>query len=138
MLWFQQSAPDLVQDRLMDAFKDDGTMIRQRLPDKWSPRAGPVPMVTVAGDGQQVAARGTDRELVRVTVHADSQPRARKVMSVIDSFLTTPGIQFLGFSISRSGGSGLISGPDSLSGGYFASATYVVGTSRRKVDTHGT
>lgn len=133
--WKQQDAPQIIRDRLRKAFRDDGERIRGSLPDKWTPAQGPT--ITVAADGPQRSAKGTDRELVRVTVRYLDPHTARKIMTDIDGFLTTPGIQLLGVSIIRNRGTGLISGPDSLVGGYFASATYSVGTTR-KVKTNGT
>lgn len=128
-MWTQQDAPQLLRDRLRDAIPGSGELIRAELPAGWTPRDGPV--CTVVGDGPQSSARGTDRELVRVTVRSDELPWAREVMTEIDAYLTTPGLNILGFSISRTGGSGLISGPDPLVGGCFASATYSVGTTRK-------
>lgn len=131
MLWFQQDAPSLVQDLLLQAYGDDGTRIRATLPEKWSPRTGPVPMVTVSSDGVQRSANGTDRELVRVAVHADSLPRARALMAEIDAWLTTPKVETLFFAIHRGKGLGLRVGPNSLNGGFIAACTYAVGTTRR-------
>ena len=137
MLWLQQDAAQIVRDKLRDVIPDGAEFVRAELPEGWTPRAGPV--CTVHADGSQAAPPGTDRELVRVTVRAEDQPRARRIMTEIDAFLTTPGFHFLGFSISRNRGTGLLSGPDSLVGGYFASATYEIATSRkRKVMNHGT
>ena len=133
-LWMGQDAPDILLTRLTDALRDDGTVVRTSVPDGWTPGDGY--LVIVNGDGPQRSARGTDRELVRVTCRARDQWTARKIMQLIDSWLTTPGIQFLGLSIIRSRGTGIISGPDSLVGGAFASATYSVGTTR-KVVSHG-
>lgn len=134
-LWLQQDAPQLLRDRLRDFLQDPrGELVRAALPDKWSPRDGP--MVVVTESGPQPSETGTDQELVNVTVRARDLPTARKTLTTIDGFLTTPGLQFLGFSISRTRGTRPIFGPDSLVGGYFASRVYSVGTTR-KVHKHG-
>ena len=130
-LWMGQDAPQIMRVRLRNALRDDGTIVRSTVQDGWTPADGY--RVIVNGDGPQSSERGTDRELVRVTCRAHDQPTARKIMQAIDAWLTTPGIQFLGLSIIRSRGTGIISGPDSLVGGYFASATYSVGTTRKVV-----
>lgn len=136
MLWMQQDAPQLIRDKLRKVLEVGSDVVRASVPNKWSPLNGQFPMITVDSDGPQRSERGTDRELVRVTCRMPDLVQSRKLMGEIDAFLTTPGFHFLGVSISRSQGTGLITGPDSLLGGYFASATYSVGTTR-KVKTNG-
>lgn len=129
MFWFQQDAPTLMLTKIQQALGDDSTQVLDQVPDKWTPRDGPI--VTVIADGQQQSVPGTDQELVRVTVRAGVLTAARKIMTDIDAYLTTPGIHLLGFSISKTRGTKLIAGPDSLVGGYFASRVYSVGTTRK-------
>lgn len=134
MFWFQQDAAELMRSKIKQALGASGDRVLEEIPDKWTPRDGPI--ITVVADGPQKSATGTDQELVRVTVRAGVLSAARKIMTDIDSYLTTPGIHLLGFSISKTRGTKLIAGPDSLVGGYFASRTYVVGTTR-KVKNNG-
>ncbi|QRV71418.1 tail terminator protein [Corynebacterium phage CL31] len=129
--WLQQDAPTMLRTKIQQGIGDDGSKVKAELPDGWTPRDGPV--ITVVSDGGQRAAVGTDRELVRVTVRAGALVPARKIMTEIDSYLTTPGIHLLGFSISKTQGTPIIAGPDSLVGGYFASRVFSVGTTRKKV-----
>lgn len=131
MLWEQKDAPSLIQSALQDALDDDGVLVRFALPKGWTPRKGPNPVITVGSAGSQLSPRGTDVELVRVTVHSDQLPRARQIMQRIDAWLLTPKFQFLGCSILRGRGLGLTSGPNSLDGGFMATCTYAVATTRR-------
>lgn len=131
MLWVQRDAPKLVREYLRAALHDDGTVVRAFVEDGWSPRDGPV--VAVVGDGPQASPNATDAELVRVVVRARSLPLARRYMTAIDGLMTTPGSP-RGFFIARNRGTGLISGPDDATNGFFASCTYLVGTSRKVID----
>lgn len=127
--WVQQDAPQILRNRLRQAFPKSQDLFHAELPDKWTARDGPI--VTIASDGPQTSAAGTDKELVRVTCRHIDLPRARQLFTQIDAFLTSPGINTLGFSIPRRAGTGLVVGPDSLIGGYFASRVYSVGTTRK-------
>ncbi|MCS5479834.1 hypothetical protein NYP18_09195 [Corynebacterium sp. YIM 101645] len=122
-----------MRDRLRKALPGHGDMIAAELPDGWNRRKTPI--VVVAPDGPQRSVPGNDTELVRVTARAPDLPRARRMMTHIDGYLTTPGQGFLGFSISPA--TRLTAGPDSLVGGSFASCVYRVAT-HRKVKSHGT
>ncbi|AKF28184.1 hypothetical protein YH66_11810 [[Brevibacterium] flavum] len=134
MFWFQQDAPTLLRMKIKQAMGEQADRVVEEVPDGWTPRDGPI--ITVVADGPQRSAQATDQELVRVTVRSGVHSASRKIMTDIEAFFTTPGIHLLGFSISKSRGTKLISGPDSFFGGYFASRVYGVGTTR-KVKNNG-
>lgn len=128
-LWVQQPADEKLRKAIRDAFGPDlpPGKIRDRMPDKWTPQDGPVVIVT--SDGTTRAGNPT-RELVRVLVRASSALWARKLLSLIDGYLMSP---YVLIGIPRRPATGLIVGPDSRVGGFYASTTYAVDLPRKKV-----
>lgn len=122
IVWVQQDGPQRMRELLRQVMgKSWEKRVRAAMPEKWTPADGPV--VTVVGDGTPVAQAAWSKEAVRVTVRAESLPRARRILSEIDAYLVTPG--FRG-GLGVSAGAGIIALPDSKSGGFMASATYSV------------
>lgn len=125
-IWVQKDGPQLVRDDLRRAIPEPG-YVRADMPAGWTPADGP--RCTVQSDGTTYSGRGHTKELVRVTVHAQDGPAARRIMQDIDGYLVTPAIHRLGYSISPA--TGIIAGPDSRLGGWVSSATYGVTTNRK-------
>lgn len=81
----QRNAPQIVRDGLRAA---SDYPVRAELPDRWSPRDGPV--ITVTGDGTPRSQRSWTRENVRVAVYTTNEPHARDLGGQIDAFLLNP------------------------------------------------
>lgn len=129
MFWFQQDAPTMVRSKVAEFLGDQGHLVHEIMPPKWTPRDGPI--ITVVSDGPQPSQSPTDVELVRITVRSGVLSFSRKVLTDIESFLTTPGLHLLGFSVSKKLGTRLIAGPDSKIGGTYASRVFAISTTRK-------
>lgn len=126
MKWVQPDNAQRVRDWLRKRVDGDGR-IRSQVPEKWTPRDGPV--VTVVSDGTPISERGYVTEIVRVTVHGVDAPSTRRLMADIDSVLLTP-LARLGAGFSITPATGLIVVKDSKLGGWVSSVTYRVTTNR--------
>lgn len=126
-LWAQQDAAQMVRD-LLRKNADDPKMIVAHMPDRW--HRGKPAVIVVESDGVSRTSRGFTKEIVRIRVQAKDGPAARKLITLVDAFLTTPSPQR--FNIAIRPATGIIAGPDSRIGGWYASATYTV-VSNRKV-----
>ena len=100
---------------------------KQYLPDKWNPNMGVA--VVVADDATQVQETSFDRVMVRVTVHAPTFDGARKLGRNIHNYLLSP-MGGLGLGIDKRRSTGVIVAPDSLAGGWVATASYSCGMSK--------
>lgn len=100
---------------------------RQYLPDGWNPNHGVA--VVIADDATQVQETSYDRVMVRVTVHAPTFDGARKWARNIHTYLLSP-LGGLGLGIDRRRSTGVIVSPDSLAGGWVATASYSCGMSK--------
>ena len=100
---------------------------QQHLPDGWNPNHGVA--VVVADDATQVQETSFDRVMVRVTVHAPTFDGARKWARNIHNYLFSP-MGGLGLGIDRRRSTGVIVSPDSLAGGWVATASYSCGMSK--------
>lgn len=117
----QIDAEQLVRNNIREMV-DDHEMVRDELPDGWSPSKGIV--IVVQGDGTTDSQTAFTEELVRVSVHGESRPDVRSVMSQIDD-----NIQGNMFRLSLTSATtviGLMVTPSSLRGGYVASVTYKI------------
>lgn len=126
MFAVQIDAPDVVRRALRARI--DGAPVRSELPAGWVPDDGVV--VVVVGDGTPVSERAWTRENVRVSVHGRFLPVVRKVASEIDALLLIPGV-VPGVSVSP--GPSLVVDRDESAGGFIASVTVRVATTRRVV-----
>lgn len=97
------------------------------LPDKWNPSRGAA--VVVSDDAGQAIGAVHDRSLVRVSVHHPSFDGARKLARNIHTFLLSP-IGGLGLGIDKGLSTNVVVAPDSLAGGFVATASYSVGLSK--------
>lgn len=97
------------------------------LPDGWNPNHGVA--VVVADDASQTRETAHDRAMVRVTVHAPTFDSARRWGRNIHTFLLSP-FGGLGLGISRTRSTGVPVAPDSLAGGFVATASYSCGMSK--------
>lgn len=97
------------------------------LPDGWNPNMGVA--VVVADDATQTQETAHDRTMVRVTVHAPDLATARKFGRNIHNYLLSP-LGGLGLGISKRRSTGVPVAPDSLAGGYVATASYSCGMSK--------
>lgn len=97
------------------------------LPSKWNPNLGVA--VVVADDASQIQESSHDRVLVRVSVHAPDFETARKWGRNLHSYLLSS-LGAMGLGISQSRSTGVIVAPDSLAGGFVATASYSCGMSK--------
>lgn len=104
-----------------------GWIHRQYLPDGWNPNHGVA--VVVADDASQVRETSWDRVMVRVTVHAPTFDGARKWARNIHNYLLSP-MGGLGLGIDKRRSTGVSVAPDSLAGGWVATASYSCGMSK--------
>ena len=123
-MWVQRDAEREMLDLLGDFIGDPGK-VTVALPDGWSPAKGD--HVTVESDGTPVSSKAWTRETIRVTVHGQNKPRVGRLMRLIDGYILTPR---MGHFLSVKPGAGVLVTPDSLVGGFVASATYRVATPR--------
>lgn len=97
------------------------------LPKTWNPDKGLA--IVVNDDASITNDTAHDRKMVRVSVHSHDYAAARKMARNIHSYFTSP-LGGLGLGISRRRSTGVIVGPDSLAGGYVATASFSCGTSK--------
>lgn len=121
--------PLMVFNHLKKALPDRGKewIYFHELPSGWNPNHGLA--VVVAEDLTTTDETSYDRVLVRVAVHGPTLNGARKLGRQIHQYLLSPMGGF-GLGISRTRSSGVIVGPDSLAGGYVATASFSCGTSK--------
>lgn len=101
---------------------EDPDTVRGTLPDGWSPQKGVI--ITVQSDGTQVSQTAWTEEAVRVSVHGDTKPLVRSILSNIDAQIQGTHIALGGVSVRTQ--LGMIVTPSSLRGGHIASITYVI------------
>ncbi|MGP9622533.1 hypothetical protein ACT3S7_06080 [Corynebacterium sp. AOP34-AQ2-28] len=79
----QQDAPLMVRSALRQAFPDHRFVAE--LPDSWTVSDGPV--VTVISAGTPRSSVPWSREQVLVTVYAEDEPTARRLVSEVEAYL---------------------------------------------------
>lgn len=120
----QKDAPLIIRRALRDVAD---VPVRSELPDKWSPRDGPV--IAVVGDGTPHTEKAWTRENVRVAVVASDEPTARDLAIQCDAYLLDPR-NTLGLSIFP--GAGLVTVRDTKLGGWIAAVTVRAATNRKE------
>lgn len=129
MLWYQKDAPQIVRGRLRKAVEGTPILVRDSLPDGWQAKTSS-PVITVQSDGSRGGA-GYDVEVIRITVHAVDKVTARRLLTAVDSAMTTPLALGIFFS-SRPAGGLMVYNNSKNGGGAAASSLYSVTNNREK------